>query len=157
MSRTLLTRGGGMRGHYLEFSAVAATTMDGELDVFKAAGTQIISKFVYLSYGANYEVDSPAAGARVDGKIKVARYDDLASAWRLTVQIWSFADDQGNVYPAMCIENSPYNGTVALGNSLECNATATYYMYADGDTDGFRNMLISLDVPASGYCDVIHG
>jgi len=160
MSRSTLVRGGGPRGHYLLLDCVPTSTLKGEIDAFIAAGTVYAGwtngKFVYLSYGANYEVDSPAAGARVDGKIIAGRYDDLNSTYRLSCAIWSFADDNGNVYSAQCISNGPHTGG-ALGMALECSSTTTFFTWSDADVTGRNNMLIALDVPASGFCDVIHG
>lgn len=155
MSRSLLARGGGDRGHFLTIDCVPGATLKSELDAFIAAGTVVIGKFVYLSFGANYEVESPAVGGRVDGKIIAIRADDVNSTYRLTCRIWTFADDNGNVYPAHCIVQGPYSGTLALQNSCECASTTTYFEWADGTTDGFHNAVIALDVPASGYCDVI--
>jgi len=157
MSRSLLARGGGYRGRCLELDCVPTSTLKGEIDDFIAAGTIVIGKHVFLSFGANYEVDSPAAGARVDGKIKVCMKDTVNDTYRLTCLIWTFADDNGNVYPAMYIDNGPYSGTLALQNSCECASSSTFYQWADGAGDGFHNAVIALDNPASGYVDVIIG
>ena len=157
MSRALNDRGSGDRGHFLEIACVPTSTMKSEIDAFIAAKTQLEGKFVFLSFGANYEVDSPAAGEQANGDIKAVQEDIVNSTYRITCRIWNFADDNGNIYPALNIVNKPYNSTLVLQNSCEVNATATYYMFADGTTDGFRNAVIGLDLPASGYADVIQG
>jgi len=157
MSRALNDRGSGDRGHFLDIACVPTSTMKTELDAFYAAGTQIEGKFVALSFAVNYEVDSPAAGVQANGDIKAIQEDIVNSTYRITCRIWNFADDNGNIYPALNIVNKPYEGTLALQNSCEVYATATYYTFGDGDTDGFRNAVIGLDLPASGYADVIQG
>jgi len=160
MSRTQLPRGGGDRGHFLDFDCVPTSTLKGEIDAFIAAGTTLnglAGKFLTLSFGANYEVDSPAAGARVDGRIKTVMADSVNSTYRISGRFWTFADDNGNVYSAKCIINVPYSGALALQNSAECASTTTFYQVADGTTDGFHNAVLALDVPASNYCDLIIG
>lgn len=157
MSRSSLVYGGGDRGHFLILDCVPSSALKTLLDAFIAAGTAVENKFVTCSFGANYEVDAPATGARIDGKILTCTSDPVNSTYRLSCQIWSFADDNGNVYAASRIIHGPYTGTLALQNSVECSSGTTHYLFADGTTDGYHNAVIALDVPASGYCDIIQG
>ena len=160
MSRSLLAAGGGNRGHVLSLKCVPTSTLKGEIDDFITAGTTLTGlagKFVFLSFGANYEVDSPAAGGRIDGRITAVKEDKINSTYEITCDIWSFADDNRNVYSANCIINVPYTGTLVRQNSCECGSTSTFFEVADGATDGFHNAVIAIDVPASDYCDVIIG
>jgi len=153
----MLVAGGGDRGHFLELKCVPTSTLKGEIDDFIAAGTTVIGKFVSLSFGANYEVDSPAAGAQVDGKIHAVKEDKVNDTYELTCRIWSFTDDQSNRYPAICIVQGPYSGTLVRRNTAECYSGSTFYQFSDGDTTARGNAVIAIDVPASGYCDVIMG
>ncbi len=159
MSRSLLKKGGGqLLDKCLQLTCVPTSTLKGELDTLIAAETEVAGlngKFVIITTGANYEVDSPAAGAAVHGKIKTCMVDDVNSTYKLVCWIWAFADDNGNLYSANGIVQGQYTGTLALGNSCECGSTATFFEWADGAGDGYHNMVIAIDNPASGYCDVI--
>ena len=157
MSRSSLVHGGGPRGVQLILDCVPDSTFKLEIDDFVAAKTVMVGKFVQLSFGANYEVTSPADGERADGIIVAEPVSDpINSTYRISCDIWSFTDDNGNIYAANRIIHAPYSGTLALHNSCEVESTSTFYQFADGATDGFHNAVIAIDVPASGYCDVIH-
>jgi len=156
MSRSSLTRGGGARGHFLLLGCVPDATFKTEIDALILAGTQVTGKFVQWTLSGNYEVTSPASAAFPNGRIKTCRYDATAATYRLTCEIWSFVDDNAALYPALCITNGTYNGTVAVGNMVECYST-TYMTWTDASADVAHAMVIALDVPASGYVDVIHG
>ena len=160
MSRSLLAGGGGDRGTPLYLAECYPTsTLKGEITAFIAAGTTLTGlagKFIFLSFGANYEVDSPAAGERIDGRIYAVREDKINSSYVISCHVWTFTDDQGHVYSANGIYNAPYSGTIVRQNSCECASTSTFFEVADGATDGIHNAVIAMDVPATGYCDVIY-
>ena len=156
MSGSLLVPGGGDRGHFLQLKCVPTSTLKGEIDDFIATDTAVEGKFVSLSFGVNYEVDSPAAGAIPDGKILAVKEDAVNSTYELSCRIWSFIDDTSNRHPAMCIVQGPYSGSLALQNAVEVANGTTFYQFADGE-DNKMGSVIGLDVKASGYCDVIFG
>lgn len=146
-----LVKGGGDRGALLEISCVPDSTFKTEIDALVAAGTQVTGKLVSLTWSNNYEVTSPANDAIPDGKI--VHYEKTSSSYRLTVRLFSYIDQNSARHTPVCIMNLPYSGTLALRDSVIINGS-TYVNVDDGTTGGW-GAVIALDVPGSGFADVI--
>lgn len=140
-----LTKGGGDRGGYLEVSCIPDSTFKTEIDALIAAGTQVTGKLCSLTFGANYEVTSPADGAIPDGKI--VHYEQTSSSYRLTVRFFSYIDQNSVRHTPVCIMTIGYSGTLALQDSMIVNGT-TYLEVDDGGAGGW-GAAISLDTTNS--------
>jgi hypothetical protein len=148
MSRTV---GGGNRGARMKLECVPDSDFKDEIDALITAGTEVVGKFVSLTWGANYEVTSPANDAIPDGII--VDYEKEKSSYVLICEIWKYTDQNGNSHTPVMIQNLYYNtGTIALQDSVIVNGT-TYYIVDDGGTGGW-GAVIAKDVP-SKYVDVI--
>lgn len=149
MSGTLV-KGGGDRGSFLEISCVPDSTFKGEIDDLITAGTQVTGKLVSLTWSNNYEVTSPAANAIPDGKI--IDYEKTSPTYRLTVRLFSYIDTNSHRHTPVGIINVPHS-TVAKQDSVVVYST-TYVAVTDGTTGGY-GAVIAVDVPVSGYADVL--
>ncbi len=149
---SVLTKGGGDLGNYLEIACVPSSALETSLDALIAAGTDVIGKLVSFSTGANYEVASTADGAVPDGKI--VRCEKRGSTYSLTCRIWHYTDQNSTGRPAIAVVNVAYSGSMALGDTLELSQGTTFYTVRDATTGG-AGRLIGLDVPGSGFADFI--
>ena len=143
-------KGGGDRGAYLEISCVPDSDFATEIAALIAAGTQVTGKLVALTWGANYQVTSPAEDARFDGKI--VHYEKTSSSYRLTVRMCHYVDQNSAHHTPVCIMKFAYSGTLALQDSVILY-DGNYLSVDDGSTGGW-GAVIAIDNP-SGYADVI--
>jgi hypothetical protein len=95
-------------------------------------------------------VTSPASGAIPDGKI--IDYEKTSSTYRLTVRLFSYIDTNSARHTPVGIINFPHS-TVAKQDSVVVYGT-TYVNVTDGTTGGW-GAVIAVDVPVSGYADVL--
>lgn len=146
-----VVKGGGDRGAFLEIGCVPDSTFKSEIDSLITAGTAVVGKLVALTWSNDYEVTSPAANAIPDGKI--VNYEKTSSSYRLTVRLWSYIDQNSARHTPVCIINIPYEGTLALQDSVIVYNSD--YDSVDDGTSGGWGAVIALDNPASGYADVI--
>jgi len=144
-------KGGGDRGAYLEIGCIPDSTFKTEIDALILAGTQVTGKLVSLTWGANYQVTSPAGAAIPDGKI--VHYEKTTSSYRLTVRLFSYIDQNAARHTPVCIINLDYDGTTALQDSVIVDGTG--YVYVEDGSSGGWGAVIAMDTPASGFCDVI--
>jgi len=150
MARTI---GGGTLKDTRKVTCVPDATFKAEIDALMTAGTAVVGKFVSLTWLNDNEVTSPADNAIFDGQIIECEKLKVSPYYRLTVNIVSYLDQNSVRHPATCIMNVPYDGTLALQDSVIING-ATYVNVDDGGTGGW-GAVIALDVGASGYADVI--
>jgi hypothetical protein len=153
---TVLKRGTGDRGAFLDVTMVPDGTFETELDALDAAGTAICGKLVTLTTGANYECTSAAQNAIPHGKVIAFRktFSGAASSWNLTVRLFAFTDQNSHTYAATCIMQMALDAssTAALGDTVIVYST-DYCEVTDGDTGGF-GYIISLNT-ADTLVDVI--
>ena len=146
-----LVKGGGDRLVWEGVGCVPDATFKTEIDALIAAGTKVIGKLVAITWSNAYEVTSPAAAADVDGKI--IDYEKTASSYRLTVRFFHYVDQNSQDFCPVYIINLPYEGTVALQDSVEAY-NSDYDSVTDGGAAGF-GACIAVDVPVSGRADFI--
>lgn len=149
------TLGGGHVGLDLIVTCVPDSTFKAELVALEAAKTAIVGKLVKWSLAANYEVTSPDDGDVPHGEIVAFEKRTTSSGddYYLTVRVWGYTDDNANICRATQIVNVAYSGTFALKDPIVVNST-TYQAVKDGATGGF-GYCVALDVPASGYADIL--
>ena len=148
---SVLYKGGGDRGAYLEISCVPDSTFKTEIDALIAAGTQVTGKLCSLTFSNDYEVTSPADDAIPDGKI--VHCEKTASTYRLTVRFFHYVDQNSVDHTPVCILNFASSGTLALQDSIIVNGS-TYVDVDDGATGGW-GACIATDVPTSSRSDVL--
>ena len=141
----------GYTGPGLLISCIPDSTFEAEIDALITAGTEVVGKLVSLTFGANYEVTSPADGAIPDGII--TQYAKSGSSYILTVNLFSYIDQNSNRHTPRVMQNLPTTGTLALQDSVIINGT-TYYYVDDGDTGGW-GAVIGLNCPTTGFADVL--
>ncbi|MDD5543909.1 MAG: hypothetical protein PHX83_12115 [Acidobacteriia bacterium] len=148
---SVLVKGGGDRGQYLDVDLVPDSTLETELDALKAAGTDIVGKLITLTTAANYECTSAADGAVPDGKVD--SYEIRGSTYVLHCKLWHYTDQNTTGHTAKGIINIPYS-SIALGDTVEVSNGTTFYTIRDATSGGW-GFVIAKDVPGSGYCDVL--
>ena len=146
-----LVKGGGDRGNFLKISFIPDSTFKTEIDALILAGTQVTGKLFSLTWAAAYQVTSPAEDAIPDGKI--TDYEVTASSYRLTGILFSYIDQNAARHTPSMIINLPYTGTLALQDSVICY-DGNYLSVDDGTTGGW-GAVIAVDVPGSGYADIL--
>ena len=142
----------GYVGGFPIVTCVPDSTFKTEIDNLRAAGTDVVGKFVQLTFSTDYEVTSPADGAIPDGEI-CQPYSKTSSSYRLPVLLWHYTDQNGNGHTPVGIKNLRYSGTIALQDSVIINGTT--YMYVDDGGTGGWGAVIAKDRPASSYIDVL--
>ena len=149
------TLGGGHMGLELLVTCVPDSTFKSEIDALELAKTNVVGKLVTWTFGANYEVTSAAESAVPNGEVVAyeKRQTSSGTSYYLTVRVWSYTDDNSNICRATQVINVAYSGTFALKDPILVNST-TYQAVKDGATGGI-GACIALDVPASGYADIL--
>ena len=129
---------GGTKGNCLTISCVPDSTLKTELDALVAAGTKVVGKLVSLTFGANYEVTSPADGAVPNGEIIAYKKTTLAAghSYLLTVALFAYVDQNSAYHTPVCVRTLEYEGTIALQDSVIINGS-TYRKVDDGTSGGF--------------------
>ena len=140
---------GGKVGNPVKISAVPDSTFATEIAALISAGTYVVGKLVGLTWSANYQVTSPAEDAIPDGRI--VGYEKTTSAsgnsYILDVELFHYADQNGNGHTPVCIQEIDYDGSLALQDSVICYDTA-YRAVDDGGTGGW-GAVIALDTTNS--------
>jgi hypothetical protein len=144
-------KGGGHLGPELTVACIPDATFETELDALIAAGTDVIGKLVTLTFSGNYEVTSAAQNAIPDGV--VLNFHKAGTSYILDVDLVHYTDQNSANHTPRRILNVPYNGTFNLQDSVIVYST-TYMTVADGGTGGF-GAAIAVDVPGSGYADIL--
>ena len=132
-----------------EVSWVPDATFETEIDALVAAGTAVIGKLVTLTGSNNYEVTSGAAAAVPNGKI--IDYRVSGSSYRLTVDMFTYVDQNGFFHAPTRIVNLPYDGTTALGDTVKID-DSDYVNIEDGGATGM-GYIVAVDVPTTGRAD----
>lgn len=141
-------RGGGDRP-LGEVSWVPDATFEAEIDALIAAGTKVVGKLVTITGSNNYEVTSAAAGAVPNGKI--IDYRVCGSSYELTINMFTYVDQNGFYHAPTRIVNLPYDGTTALGDTVKVD-DVTYVNIEDGGATGM-GLIVAIDVPTTGRAD----
>ena len=144
--------GGGDRGHSLRIGFKPNSALITHITSLINAGSKVEGTHVTIDTSAAYTVGLAADDAIPDGQI-VAYENDNYNTYHLTIDLETFADQNGNRYPATRIRNKPYSGSIALGDTVIINGS-TAKAVDDGTTGGFGKVL-AVDVPASGYADIL--
>lgn len=149
----LRTLGGGDRGAYLDITVIPDTTLAGELAVLEAAGTEIEGKLVKFTGSNNYEVTSPDDGNVPNGKI-VAIEKDSIYTYLITMRVIGYAHGSGATFRgAHQIQNFEYD-SISLGDGIQVSGS-DYKQVETAATITDAGLVIAVDVPASGSCDVL--
>lgn len=105
----------------------ADSTFDSELDALETAGTDINGANLKVSFtwSDDYEFTSPADGAAFDGELIRAEKVNTATGttWKLSVELWRVTDDQGTVHYPRAVRTIPYDGTIALQDTIIINGS----------------------------------
>jgi len=109
--------GNGDQGPQLDIALVPDSTFETEIAALIAAGTQVAGKLVALTFSNNYECTSPAANAIPMGKI-IDWIKDPVYGYILTVRMFNYIDQNNNNHTAVKIVEIPYEGTIALQDSI---------------------------------------
>ena len=129
---------GGSKGSPLVISCVPDSTFKSEIDALITAKTKVVGKLVSLTYGANYEVTSPADDAIPDGEIVAYSKTTSASgsSYLLSVALFHYVDQNSAHHTPVCVRTLEYSGTIALQDSVIINGS-TYRAVDDGGAGGW--------------------
>ena len=111
------------------------STFVTELTALDAAGTAIPGKLVTLTFAANWGCTSGADGAIPDGMVTNYERDPIYT-WILTVNLWTYIDQNSVRHPATRILHVHTDGTMALQDSMIIDGS-DYMSVDDGGTGGW--------------------
>lgn len=137
---------GGSRGGLVVPGCVPDATLKGELDVLYAADTKIEGLLVALTFNNNYEVTSPADGAKHDGVIIAHRKTTAAAGknYELTVRMLNYTDQNAAQHVPVAIQTYSYDTTaLALQDTVVVDGADFKYV-KDGGASG-HGAVISVD------------
>lgn len=137
----------GSQGACLIIPGVPDSTFITEIAALIAAGTKPVGKLCSLTWGANYEVTSPADGAIPDGEIIKCEPTTSAAgnSYLLSVALFHYVDQNSAHHTPVCIRQLEYaeGATVAFQDSIIINGDD--YRDVDDGTTGGWGAIIAID------------
>lgn len=141
------------KGPILEVTCVPSSALKTSLDGWITDGTVINHiKMIRFSFGANWEVALAADNGIPDGIITFVKKEKASPYYYLTVEVWSVINANSVRWTPRRVKSLPYDGTIALQNSIIINGAAAAAVDTGG-TGGY-GVVMAKDNP-SGFVDVL--